>query len=155
MAKAVGRRSLGKISAAGVSRVGRTWLPFSRVGGVFSASGPGRISISLVMVVLLFCHGAFGYAHQVSQGDAQAAPATHASGVHQPDSGKVSDGVHQGAVYFGTLLLLVFGTLLLLGGRKSAGVKLPVLTASEIIHKVRVLPAPRGPTLPSLQVFRL
>ncbi len=155
VAEAVKRRSLGKVSAAGVSRVGRTWLPSFRVGGVFSASGPGRISVSLVVVALLFCHGAFGYAHQLPQGDAQDASAAHAASVHQPDSGEIADGVHPGAAYFATLLLLVFGTLLLLGGRRSAGVKLPVLTPSKSGHKVGVLPPPRGPTLPSLQVFRL
>lgn len=154
VAKAVGRRSLGKISAAGVSRVGRTWLPSLRVGGVFSASGPGRISVSLVVVALLFCHGAFGYAHQLPPVDAQA-PAAHAAGVHQPGEDQGNDGSHVGDAYFATLLLLLFGALLLPGGRGSAVGQLPVPGVAKGGHKVGRLPPPRGPTLLLLQVFRL
>jgi hypothetical protein len=122
-----------------------------RVGG----SGSGRFTVVAIAVALLFCHGAFGYAHQLPQGEAQAIPAAHAAGLHQPDSGKTADGVHPGAAYFATLLLLVFGTLLVIGGRRPADTKLPAPMASRSFYRARVLPPPRGPTLPSLQVFRL
>jgi hypothetical protein len=36
-----------------------------RAGG-FPASGPGEFYVVVVVVALLFCHGAFGYAHQLS-----------------------------------------------------------------------------------------
>lgn len=122
-----------------------------RVGG----SGSGRFTVVAIAVALLFCHGAFGYAHQLPQGEVQATPAAHAAGVHQPDSGETTDGAHPGAAYFATLLLLVFGTLLALGDWRPAAARLPVPTALRNFYRARVLPPPRGPTLPSLQVFRL
>lgn len=122
-----------------------------KVGG----SGSGRFTVVAIAVTLLFCHGAFGYAHQVPQGEVQATPAAHAAGLHQPDPGKTADGAHPGAAYFATLLLLAFGTLFVLGGWRQAATKLPVPTASRSVYRARVLPPPRGPTLPSLQVFRL
>ena len=123
-----------------------------RVGGF----GSGRFTVVAIAVTLLFCHGAFGYAHQLPRGEVQATtPAAHAAGLHQPDPGNTADGVHPGAAYFATLLLLVFGTLLVLGGWRSATTKLPVPPTFRSVYKARVLPPPRGPTLPSLQVFRL
>lgn len=122
-----------------------------RVGG----SGSGRFTVVAIAATLLFCHGAFGYAHQLPQGEVHATPAAHAAGLHQPDPGETADGTHPGAAYFATLLLLLFGTLLVLGGRPLAATRLPVLTASRSVYKTRALPPPRGPTLPSLQVFRL
>ncbi|CAN5630656.1 hypothetical protein BH24ACT18_BH24ACT18_03410 [soil metagenome] len=155
MTKVLGRRSLGKISAAGVSRVGRTWLPSLRVGGVSPASRPGGFYIVLVAVALLFCHGAFGYAHQLSPVDAQTAHVAHAAGDQQPDGDQGTDGSHLGGAYFATLLALLFGALLLPGGKGSAAGQLPAPRSAKGGHKVGWLPPPRGPTLTSLQVFRL
>jgi len=125
------------------------------MGGAFSALRPGRFSVSLVVVTLLFCHGAFGYAHQLPPIDAQTAHVAHAAGVHQSGSDQTADGLHLGDTYFAILLLLLFGTSLLLGGGVSVGAKLPAPTLWMGGHRVRRLPPPRGPTLSYLQVFRL
>ena len=128
--------------------------------GAFSASIPGRLSVSLVVVALLFCHGAFGYAHQVSPLDvpvekgAHSAHAVHAAGGQHPGEDRGADGPHMGDAYFATLLLLLFGTSLLLGAVLVGG-KLPAAPSWEGYHGARWLPPPRGPTLPLLQVFRL
>jgi len=129
-------------------------MPLFRVGGAFSALTPGRLSVSLVIVALLFCHGAFGYAHQLPPVDAPSAHVAHAAHGQQPGSDQSTDGLHLGDTYFATLLLLLFGTSLLLGGGVSAGAKLPARTLWLGGHKVGGLPPPRGPTLPLLQVFR-
>ena len=134
-------------------------MPVLRVGA-FSGSMPGRLSVSLVVVALLFCHGAFGYAHQASPLDvpaekgAHSAHAVHAAGGQQPGEDQGADGPHLGDTYFATLLLLLFGTSLLLGVGVSAGAKLPAPTLLFDGHRVGGLPPPRGPTLPLLQVFQ-
>lgn len=119
------------------------------------SSRPGRLTVSLVVVALLFCHGAFGYAHQLPPVDVQAAPVAHAAGVHQSGSDQAADGSHLGNAYFATLLLLLFGTTLLLGFGVSVGAKLPAPTLRMGGHEARGLPPPRGPALSHLQVFRL
>ena len=129
--------------------------------GISPASGPGGFYIVVVVVALLFCHGAFGYAHQVSplgipaEKGAHSAHAVHAAGGQQPGLDQGSDGPHLGDTYFATLLLLLFGTSLLLGGRVSVGAKLPDPALWRGGHKTRRLPPPRGPTPSRLQVFRL
>jgi hypothetical protein len=123
--------------------------------GGLPASGPGGFYVVLAIVALLFCHGAFGYAHQLPPADTPAAHVTHAAGGHQPGLDQDADGAHLGGAYFATLLLLLFATSLLLGGGVSVRAKLAVSTIRQRGHKVRILPPPRGPTLFSLQVFRL
>jgi hypothetical protein len=118
------------------------------------ASGPGGFYVVVVIVALLFCHGAFGYAHQLPPADASAAHVAHVEGGHQPDPDGGADGSHLGGTYFATLLVLLFGTSLLLGG-VSVGAKLPVPESRMGGHKVRRLHPPRGPTSSYLQVFRL
>jgi len=130
-------------------------MPSFRVGGAFSALGPGRLSVSLVVVALLFCHGAFGYAHQLPPVEAQTAHVAHTAGIYQSGSDQTADGLHLGDAYFATLLLLLFGTSLLLGAGVSVGAKLPAPTLWVRGHKVGGLPPPRGPMLSCLQVFRL
>jgi hypothetical protein len=124
--------------------------------GISPASGPGDLYVVVVAVALLLCHGAFGYAHQLPPADATAAPVAHVEGGHQPDpdEGAVA-GSHLGGTYFATLLLLLFGTSLLLGGRVSGGARLPAPTPWMGGHEVRGLHPPRGPTRSYLQVFRL
>lgn len=141
VAEMVGRRSVA----------GWRWMPSLRAGGISGALMPGRLSVSLVVVALLFCHGAFGYAHQLPPVDA---PTAHAAGGHQPDSDQGTDRLHPGDTYFATLLLLLFGASLLQGGGVPVGVKLPARTPWLGGHKVGGLPPSRGPTLPLLQVFR-
>jgi hypothetical protein len=107
-------------------------------------------------VALLFCHGAFGYARQLPPADADAAHVAHAAGGQQPDPDGGAAGSHLGdASYFATLLLLLFGTSLLLGGGVSAGAKLPTPAPWMGGHEVGRLHPPRGPTPSRLQVFRL
>ena len=130
-------------------------MPPFRSDGVSAASGPGSFYVVLVVVALLFCHGAFGYAHQLPPVDAQTVHVAHEAGVHQSGSDQTADGLHLGDTYFATLLLLLFGTSLLLGGGVSVGAKLPAPTLRMGGHEARGLPPPRGPTLPLLQVFRL
>lgn len=129
-------------------------MPSFRVGGVFSALATGRLSVTLVVVALLFCHGAFGYAHQLPPADAPSAHVSHAAGGQMPDPAQSTDGLHLGDSYFATFLLLLLGTSLLLGGGVSVGAKLPAPTLRLGGHKVGGLPPPRGPTPPLLQVFR-
>ncbi len=133
----------------------RRWMPPLRADGVSAASGPGSFYVVLVVVALLFCHGAFGYAHQLPPADAHTAHVAHASGGQQPGVDQSASGLHVGGAYFATLLLLLFGTSLLLGGGVSVGAKLPAPTLRMGGHEARGLPPPRGPTLPLLQVFRL
>jgi hypothetical protein len=119
--------------------------------GSSPASGPGGFYVVVVIVALLFCHGAFGYAHQLPPADASAA---HVEGGHPPDPDGGEAGSHLGGTYFATLLVLLFGTSLLLGGGVSVGA-LPAPTLWMGGHKVRRLHPPRGPTPSHLQVFRL
>lgn len=156
MAGTRGRRFAEEIRAVSSFRTGRPWMRSFWVGGAFSALGPGRLTVSLVVVVLLFCHGAFGYVHQLAPVDVQTAPVAHAAGVHQSGPDRAADGLHLGDTYFATLLLLLFGTSLLLGFGVSVGAKLPPVPALRMGgHEARGLPPPRGPTLSYLQVFRL
>ncbi|MDQ3430481.1 MAG: hypothetical protein M3479_11140, partial [Actinomycetota bacterium] len=76
-------------------------------------------------------------------------------GGHQPGPDQSTDGIHSGSAYFATLLALFFGTALLLGGGVPAPTRLPAPVAEHRGRWVEILVPPRGPTLPSLQVFRL
>jgi hypothetical protein len=97
----------------------------------------GGFYVVVVVVALMFCHGALGYAHQLPPADATAAHAAHAEGGHQPDPDGGAAGSHLADAYFATLLLLLFGTSLLLGGI-SVGAKLPAPASWMGGHKVRV-----------------
>lgn len=113
----------------------------------------------LVAVAFLFCHGAFGHAHQLELSDASAddptPPVAHAIGTDAPHPAPHdADGEHLPGVYFATLLVVLVALLpRLLGHRTKAGP--PGMTsfgrrpASDVFHP------PRGPTLPVLQMFRL
>jgi hypothetical protein len=119
-----------------------------------SPAGPGRFYVVVVIVALLVCHGAFGYAHQLPPADASAAHVAHVEGGHQPDPDGGAAGSHLGGTYFVTLLVLLFGTSLLLSGGVSVGA-LPAPTPWTGGHKARRLHPPCGPTSSHLQVFRL
>ncbi|CAA9411306.1 MAG: hypothetical protein AVDCRST_MAG22-1905 [uncultured Rubrobacteraceae bacterium] len=135
---------------------GWRWIALLRPGGASPASGPGGFYVSLVVVALVFCHGAFGYAHQLSPVDVRTAHVAHAAVGQQPDGERDAGGLHMGdAAYFATLLALLFGALLLPGGGGSAVLQLPASGFAKVGHKVGELPPPRGPTLPLLQVLRL
>ncbi len=126
--------------------------------GLSPASGPGSFYAVVVVVALLFCHGAFGYAHQLPPADApatHAAHAAHAAGGHQPGADGDTGVSHLGDAYFATLLVLLFWALLLPGGGGSAAQRVPVVAGARGDRRVGGLPPPRGPTLFSLQVFRL
>lgn len=149
-----GRRFAGGTRGAGPCRPGRLRLPSPWVGGVFPALGWGRLFVFLVAVALLFCHGAFGYAHQLPAVDVQSAHAAHAMGVHQPGQDQTPDGSHPQDAYFATLLLLLFGASLLMGGGlpDGAGLPAPALRTGKTVWRLH---PPRGPTPSYLQVFRL
>ena len=154
------RRFAGGLRGAGSARPGLFWSPSLRVSGVSSVSGPGRFSVFLIVVALLFCHGAFGYAHQVSPVDitvekgAHSAHAVHDTGVHQVGQNGNTEGTHLGDAYFATLMLLLFGAALLVGGGAPAGKRLAI-PGPRMDRGVWRLYPPRGPTTPRLQVFRL
>ena len=135
-------------------RGGLRWVRLPRAG-ISPASGPSGLCVVAVAVALLFCHGAFGYAYQLPPADADAAHVEHAAGGHQPDPDDGVAGSHLGDAYFATLLLLLFGTSLLLGGGVSAGAKLPTPAPWMGGHEVGRLHPPRGTTPSRLQVFRL
>ncbi len=109
----------------------------------------------LIVAALLFCHGAFGYAHQFPPVDATAAHVAHVTGGHQPDPGGDAEASHLADAYFATLLVLLFGALLLPGGGVSAASRVPVPVGARGDLRAGGLPPPRGPTLYSLQVLRL
>lgn len=130
---------------------GTVWV---RLRGI-SATGPGAFLVVVVAVALLFCHGVFGYAHQSSPSDAPAPHAAHAAGVQQPNDGQDVDETHPGDTYFATLFVLLLGSFLLPAGKVFAVVRLVAPEISRWNRDPVVLPPPRGPTLPSLQAFRL
>ena len=125
------------------------------LGSVFSASESGRLFALLVVVAFFFCHGAFGYAHQLPPADAHATHGAQMEGGHQPGPDQGVGQAHSGGAYFATLLALFFGTFLLLCGRVSASTRLPAPVVEHRGRRAGIPFPPRGPTLPSLQVFRL
>ncbi|CAA9516390.1 MAG: hypothetical protein AVDCRST_MAG05-3334 [uncultured Rubrobacteraceae bacterium] len=133
---------------------GWRWMRPLRAG-LSPASGPGGFYVVVVVVALLFCHGAFGYAHQLPPAEASATHAAHAAGGHQPGADGEAGVPHLGGAYFATLLVLLFWALLLPGGGRSAALRVPVVAGARGDRRVGGLPPPRGPTLFSLQVFRL
>jgi len=148
------------------ARLGLPRSPSLRLRDASSVSIPDRFSVVLIVAALLLCHGAFGYAHQVPPVDVQAehtvhsthgvhsAPAGHAAGVHEPAGGGDAGGTHLADAYFATLLLILFGAALLVGGWVPVDVRLhaPRLRVGRGVLGLR---PPRGPTIPRLQVFRL
>ena len=128
------------------------WMRYLQAGS--SPAGPGRLYVVVVIVALLVCHGAFGYAHQLPPADVSVAHVAHVEGGHQPDPDEGAAGSHLGGTYFVTLLVLLLGTSLLLGGGVSVSA-LPAPTPGTGGHKARRLHPPRAPTSSYLQVFRL
>ena len=118
-------------------------------------SRSGRFTVVAIAVALLFCHGAFGYAHQSPPSDTDWVHVAHAPGGHDPVPDQGADAVHQGGAYFATLLALFFVTLLLSSGRALAVRRNPAPTTGRWGRRTAFRFRPRGPTLPCLQVFRL
>lgn len=119
---------------------------------------------ALLIVALLLCHGILGFAHQTS---CEACELEGSSGVHHGSvaysgeaaggdaSNDTADGL--GGLSYAAVLLATFGVALL-------GLLLAVRrwrefgTCRSIFrwhHPLVFVPHPRGPTSPSLQVFRL
>ncbi len=117
------------------------------------ASG-GLRSVVLVFA-LLFCHGAFGFAHQLTPPDAAMASAGHSEHVAAGHGGQESGEHSVGGGYFATLLALVLGAFVLLVERVPSSVRLRRPRLSQWRVPSVVLHAPRGPTVPLLGVFRL
>jgi hypothetical protein len=111
------------------------------------------------VAALLFCHGVFGYEHQL---------AGSASPPDDPETTATQHGQHHGmttdqdahyehpsdGAYFATLLVLLLGTLLV-HGIIPACFRLPVPRLSHGPSRPPIFHPPRGPTAPVLQVFRL
>lgn len=148
-------KSRGRSRAVAGTRGQRFAGRIPTAGGALSASEPGRVFVLLVVVALLLCHGAFGYAHQLSPPDTQASHVAHASGGHHSVPDRSTGEAHTGGSYFATLLALFFGAFLLLGGRVEASTRLPAPATQNRARRARTSLPPRGPTLSSLQVFRL
>ncbi len=132
--------------------------PLSRVG----ASG---FLLMLLIVAVLLCDGILGFAHQVSCdacGPAEVSGMHHgsATGMGEAGSGPTENDDASGGLEnhsYAAIVLAAIGTallVLLLGVRRWREASTPRSTfrphySPFITHR------PRGPTLPSLQVFRL
>jgi hypothetical protein len=124
----------------------------------------GRKALApLLVLTLLLCHGAYGVAHH--QYGLAAGPATStgahgfSAGAHTTgaadDGGATNEGL--GGLAYTAMLLFVL-TAAVLWPRSGAspgwgGLPMPRLPQGRRL--VTALPCVRGPTLPSLQVFRL
>ncbi len=120
---------------------------------------PDRSLATFLLAAALFvCHGVFGYEHQLTPPaepkeapEISAAPHTQHHGPTAPDRGDEhpSDGG-----YYATLLVMLLGAVLL-RGVAPASLRLPGPKLPAISHRKPVFNLPRGPTAPTLQVFRL
>lgn len=122
---------------------------------------------ALVAAAFLFCHGAFGHAHQLEATGDPASPAkhtvahavAHAAGPDAPHPAphpapRNAGGEHESGVYFATLLAFFAASLPLFLAR-SIRTELPAAAFSGLRAAPGVFRLPRAPTLPVLQVFRL
>lgn len=124
---------------------------------------PGGLLPVLLIAAVLLCHGALGSAHQVS---CAACELTGAPGIHHGSvSGMGEDGGQTGDNAAGGLGALSYAAVVIAAcGVAFLGLLLAVrrwheLEARGSVFRWHYPPAvahrPRGPTLPSLQVFRL
>lgn len=127
-----------------------------------SCKANGYVAV-LVIAVLLACHGVLGAQHQAShQGSHTPAPVVASAVEHAGTQHPAAETLQQkddapGAVsYAGVLLALSLGAAALLlagtGGRLKSIRLNPVVTRA--VRRTYPHP-PRGPTLASLQVYRL
>lgn len=125
---------------------------------------PGGFLPVLLIAAVLLCHGVLGVAHLIS---CDAYKSVESSGSHHgstTDSGGVGDGqtgehapCGLGAIGYAAVVLVAFGVAflgLLLAARRwrESGT---LRSAFRRYFPQVFVPRPRGPTLPSLQVFRL
>ncbi len=114
--------------------------------------------MTLLVAVLFICHGVFGYEHQLTtttgptETPPSAAPHTQHHGP-TPDRGAHYEH-HADGGYFATLLVLLLGALLSYA-IVPATFKLPAPKPSKRPFRPPTFYPPRGPTAPTLQVFRL
>ena len=122
----------------------------------------GRVPIGLLVVCLLLCHGAFGALHLISGPLTLPVAAGEHAANHSPAEGH--DGTtngghpvhyHTSPGYFAVLLGLFVGVALLLLGHARRGYA--SYAPRFVGNRVPVVFGnfPRGPTAPSLQVFRI
>jgi len=113
----------------------------------------------LIVAVLLLCHGAFGYAHQLTLSEAPQTSSAHSKhaipGHGASHSSGATDEHSVSGGYFATLLALLFSVLLLLGGRLSPSVRLPAPASFRRGVPRLVFHPPRDHIAPLLGVFRL
>lgn len=127
------------------------------------AGGGGFLPFLLIAAVLL-CHGVLGAVHQIWCDDAcgptQASKAHHGSASGTEGTGETGDGPTGGlgTLSYAAVVLAAFGAASLLGLLLAVRrwceleVRRPVFRRR---YPLSVAHRPRGPTLPSLQVFRL
>ena len=135
-----------------------------RPGPSSRASAGGFLPVLLIVAVLL-CDGILGFTHQVLCDACEptvVSKAHHGSvtGVGETGSGHTGDGDTWGGLEshsYAAILLATFGAALLgllLGVRRWRDTGARRLVFRQHYPQVFAL-RPRGPTLPSLQVFRL
>lgn len=109
----------------------------------------------LLVATVLFCHGVYGYSHQL-QVDSPAS-AMSMEGHHSPMDGESSGGhVMTAGNYFAAFLVAFFGAALLLRVWSTGPLpRLAGIPPFERRSQTTFLHPPRGPTTPLLQVFRL
>lgn len=136
---------------------------------VRSGSSPGLnprgLLLALLIAAVLLCHGILGFAHEVS---CDACGPTEVAGVHhgsaagavESGGGNAGDDTSGGleGLSYAAVVLAAFGAAallgLLLGVRRWRETGVRRLVFRRHYPQVFAL-LPRGPTLPSLQVFRL
>jgi hypothetical protein len=133
--------------------------------GLLPRIGDGGFLPKLLIVTLLLCHGVLGYAHQVSGHACDSVPAGvetpemhnlaktgDASGGHPGDAKEDGpEGLDYAAVLFAVFavaILVLFSVV-----RKRS--EIAVFWTFGRCFRAGLVHPPRGPTLPSLQVFRL
>lgn len=108
-----------------------------------------------MVFALLFCHGAFGFAHQLTPPDAAMASARHSEHAAAGHGGQERGAHSVGGGYFATLLALVLGAFVLLVERVPSSVRFRRSKFPQWRVPSVVFHPPRGPTVPLLGVFRL
>jgi hypothetical protein len=112
----------------------------------------GRVLAPLLVLTLLVCHGLFGGMHQ-SELAHLVAYTPHAEVPAEQGMGASDEGL--GSVGYAAALFFVLMAVLWSLLRAAAWRRAPAPRSFEGPYRPAVLPYPRGPTISTLQVFRL
>jgi hypothetical protein len=116
----------------------------------------GRQVLAPLLVVTLFvCHGLFGAMHQ--SGPVPTVIGEHPSHAHVTAEQQGSEAPHEdlGSVGYAAALFFVLVVAFWLLRGVAAWRRAPMFRSFEGRHRPAVLRYPRGPTVSSVQVFRL